>query len=145
MLIKRLSLIAYIRDNGSDLSAKEQVQMLDQYCGTRNWHIVAYFDSDTAVPSFGLSNALNTLDQADGIIAVDLNRFVTHPEKRLFELKKFIEKMLHRQKVLITVRDGVETITPAGQEAIMDSLNEWKDRSISNLPTTTAFLESDAS
>lgn len=125
MLHRKLRLIGYLRTGGSQVSAREQRNMIREYCVQHGHHLVGFTEVDSDRPSFGLQEALNGLKKSDGIIAADLDQFVTHLDDRLIDLRPLIERLFHTGKVLITLIDGMETITAAGQLRLVEVINEW--------------------
>lgn len=125
---KKLRLIGYIRTGGSTLSIEEQKRNIEAYCCEHGHKLVHISIVDTDIPSSGLEESLDMLQGNDGIIAVDLNRFVKHHEDRLFDLRPLIQKMLHENKILIAVNEQFETQTALGQQTALDMIHEWSDR-----------------
>jgi len=128
MLHKKVRLIGYIRSGGTDVGSEKQRKMIQKYCGDHGHILVGYSETDSDVPGYGLHEALSALGNNDGIIALDLDRFVRHHDDRLFELRPLIESMLQKGKVIITLLDGVETLTAQGQHVTLELLNEWSER-----------------
>ncbi len=128
MLHKKLRLIGYIRCGGTDFDSAQQRQMIQKYCDAHGYILVGYSETDAGVPGYGLHEAIAALGANDGIIALDLDRFVRHHDDRLLDLRPLIENMLHEGKVLITLLDGIETLTAQGQQVTLDLLNSWSER-----------------
>ncbi|MDR3615844.1 MAG: hypothetical protein P4L53_19955 [Candidatus Obscuribacterales bacterium] len=125
MLHRKLRLIGYLRTGGSPVSVREQRNMIREYCLMNEHHLIGFTEVDSDRPSFGLQEALNGLKKNDGIIATALDQFVCHPSDRLTDLRPLVERLFHSGKVLITLSDGVETVTPAGQLSLIEMINEW--------------------
>jgi hypothetical protein len=133
MRFTRLNLIGYIRTGGTDFSAEQQKLMLSEYCTGHAAKIIKYFE-DTDCPSFGFESALASLGQADGIIAIDLQRFAKDTIEPMIELRPVLDRLMHSHKALITVLDGLETLTANGQETMQDLMHTWSDRQHVQLP-----------
>jgi len=74
-------------------------------------------------PSFGFKAAIDALENADGLISVDLNQFASSHGDRVRELRPLIHHFFCLGgKHLITINDGVDTSTHAGQQNAMDSI-----------------------
>ncbi len=125
MLHRKLRLIGYLRTGSCSISARDQRNMIREYCVNNEHHLIGFTEIDADKPSFGLQEALSGLKKNDGIIAADLNQFVSHPDDRLIALRPLVERLFHTGKVLITLVDGMETITAAGQHRLMEMVNEW--------------------
>lgn len=125
-------LIAYLRAGGdpalSDQQCKEQLQLIETYCQEHGYHIARAFE-DRGKPATGLQEALSTLDEADGLIAVNLNRFVEHLGDRLHDIRPFLHHFFcHTHKHLITIEDGVDTRLPAGQLVAFELIHDLQDQ-----------------
>ena len=134
MLHKKLRLIGYLRTGGTILNVEEQKQKIEEYCSEHEHKIVRYSGVDEGQPGLGLHDALEGLKDYDGIIAIDLNRFVKHHEDRLVDLRPMIQKMLHERKALIAINEQFETQTALGQHTALDLLQEWSDRESTRMP-----------
>ncbi len=128
MLHKKLRLIGYIRCGGTDFGSAQQRRMIQKFCDDHGHTLVGFSETDGSVPGYGLHEAIDALGANDGIIAIDLDRFVRHHDDRLLDLRPLIENMLHNGKVLITLLDGIETLTARGQQVTLDLLNSWSER-----------------
>ncbi len=128
MLHHKLNLVAYIRCGGINMNEAQQKAMIEEYCATHGHHVGKVFLADRSIPTLALHDALETLDTADGLIAVDLNRFVKHPDDRLYDLRILVNELIHHGKVLIAINDGIETVTAAGQKDAIEFVNRWSDR-----------------
>ena len=114
--------MGYVRSAGCSVDNDEQRRLIEQYCHEHRHHLVGFAHVDEGDPGLGLQEAISTLYSYDGIIAFDLNRFVHCREERLVELRSLLEKLLHEGKVLITLVEGIETLTAGGQEAVIELL-----------------------
>jgi len=56
----------------------------------------------------------------------------------LLDLRPLIENLMKEKKVLVTLCDGIETLTAGGQHAVMEILNEWSDRESLVMPPDDA-------
>jgi DNA invertase Pin-like site-specific DNA recombinase len=141
MLHRKLRLIGYLRTGGSLISVRDQRNMIREYCVQNGHHLIGFTEVDSDKPSFGLQEALNGLKKSDGMIAVDLDRFITHGDDRLVELRPLVERLFHSGKVLITLIDGIETATAAGQLGLIEMINDWSGNEAIS-PMTRGQLES---
>jgi DNA invertase Pin-like site-specific DNA recombinase len=122
---KKLKLIAYIRTGDTENTVDEQKRLIENHCLSHGYQILRYFEMDTIKPSHGLSEALEAVEKADGLIVADLSRFVQNIDDQLRDIRPIISKLLHEQKPLFAVLDGIETLTPSGQEAAMTVISQW--------------------
>ena len=134
MLHKKLRLIGYLRTGGTSLNVEEQKQKIEEYCIEHEHKLVGYSAVDEGMPGLGLHDSLEALKEYDGIVAVDLNRYVKHHEDRLVDLRPLIQKILHERKVLIAINEQFETQTALGQHAALDLLQDWSDRESTIMP-----------
>jgi hypothetical protein len=123
-----LRLVGYIRTGDTHVTADEQRKMITDHCEKYGHHLVGFTHVDMEKPQYGLQEAMAALQEDDGIIAMDLDRFVRHPEDRLLDLRPLIQQFMHSGKVLVTVKEGIETRSAAGQQRVNDFLSEWFDR-----------------
>lgn len=127
MLHRKLRLMGYVRSTGCSVDIDEQRRLIEQYCHEHHHHLVGFAHVDEGDPGLGLQEAITALHSYDGIIAYDLNRFVHSIDDRLVELRSLLERLLHEGKVLITLVEGIETLTAAGQETIIELLYKLSD------------------
>ena len=119
-------LIAYIRTTDGDKELNQQAQILEEYCLEHGYRISKAF-RDHGAPGHGLQEALDAVDEAAGLIAVDLDRFVENSSDRLRSLRPFVHHFLHHtEKHLITVAEGIDTRSPAGQLSALELINDMK-------------------
>ncbi len=119
--------MGYVRSAGCSVDIDEQRRLIEQYCHEHHHHLVGLAHVDEGDPGLGLQEAITALHSYDGIIAYDLNRFVHSIDDRLVELRSLLERLLHEGKVLITLVEGIETLTAAGQETIIELLYKLSD------------------
>lgn len=128
MLIRHLRFIGYVRGGAGSVPHLEQVAMINEHCA-RNGHKMLTFFSDESEPASGLADALAALTDADGLAVVDLTRLVPDNSDPLRHLRPLLtNKFLHGGKKLVSVKDGIENVSPGGQEHLMDLLSEWSRR-----------------
>ena len=127
MLHRKLRLMGYVRSAGCSVDIDEQRRLIEQYCHEHHHHLVGFTHVDPGDPGLGLQEAITALHSYDGIIAYDLNRFVHSIDDRLVELRALLERLLHEGKVLITLVEGIETLTAAGQETVIELLYKLSD------------------
>ncbi len=124
---QKSSVIAYIRSGGKQLSHDEQLRIINYYCEQHSLDLAKVF-TDSEKPSYGLQEALREVEFHDALIAVDLNSFVEHEEDRIRDLRPFIHHFFCRQnKHLITIQEGLDTGTAAGQLVAMDIASQVKE------------------
>src|SRR5262249_58566321 len=94
------------------------------YCGMNGYRI-ARVVQDLGRPAAGLTGALEALNQATALIAVDLERFVEHSDDRIRDLRPFVHHFFcHTNKHLITINEGIDTRSSAGQAIALDAVQE---------------------
>jgi DNA invertase Pin-like site-specific DNA recombinase len=119
--------IAYVRAaNEADL--QQQYAQLERYAQDHHLKISETF-CDTGKPLAGMRQAMEALEEADGLIVVDLNRLVTRTDDRLHDLRPLLHHFCAptQGKHLISIAEGINTATSAGQLAAMEIVNELKD------------------
>jgi hypothetical protein len=103
--------------------------VISDYCHDNEYYVKATF-VDQGKPSVGLKDAMKAVDDADGLIAADLNRFVEHSSDRFRDLRPFVHHFFcHAAKHLITVEEGVDTGSCAGQANVVELMNQVKEHS----------------
>jgi hypothetical protein len=123
----RSSVIAYVRVGGKHLCREEQEKVIDSYCALHEFKLAHVF-SDVGKPSYGLQGALQELKNHDALVAVDLDSFVEHEEDRIRDLRPFIHHFFcNPGKHLITIQEGVDTGTAAGQTIALDISSQVKE------------------
>jgi len=123
---RQKGLIGYIRVNGG-LNLKDQKKTIDDFCRDNEYYLKGLF-IDHGKPGASLQEAMQAVDQADGLIACDLDRFVEHADDRLRDLRPFIHHFFcHTDKHLITVEEGVDTGSTAGQANAISVINQVKE------------------
>lgn len=119
--------VAYIRSYGG-LSEEKQLAMIQTFCREYDYDLVNIFQEHSIEPGRALSDALNALDTADALIATDLERFVYNHNDRLRDLKPLIHNFFcHTNRYLLTICEGVDTSTPAGQASAVEMFSTMKD------------------
>jgi len=125
MLPRRLNLIGYVRSGQSLVNSNEQLKALENYCRDHSYHMTAVF-SDAERAAFGLSQALQAIKKADGLIVYDCARLVDNPADTFRELRPLIEnQFMHAHKKFISISEGFENVTTSGQANLMEVLNQW--------------------
>jgi Resolvase, N terminal domain len=108
-------MVAYIRTSGNCPIYLDQAADIIEFCKLHDYQVDQFFD-DKGDPSYGLREAMEALQTHDGLIAVDLDRFVEHKEDRLRDLRPLIHHFLsNSNKRLVAIKEGVDTAAPAGQ------------------------------
>jgi DNA invertase Pin-like site-specific DNA recombinase len=119
--------VAYIRLGGQQPAREEQARLIAHYCTQHGFRLAKTF-VDIGKPSQQLQNALQELEEHDGLIAVDLNSFVEHENDRIRDLRPFIHHFFcHQSKHLITIQEGIDTGSAAGQMAAIEFASQDKD------------------
>ncbi len=139
MLHRKLHLVGYIREDKQGPSAAKQRSAIKEYCNAKGYTVSIITIVDWAKPSYGWEQAKQALEVSDGVIAFDLNRLAWHENDRPLDLRTLVERLHSRNKVLITVDDGFETVTPDGQMKLLLLLNEWSERKQVSLPIKGDF------
>ncbi len=83
---RRENLVAYLRVPNAE-QIDEKVESIRQYCLDNSYRIIEIFSDVGDHPSFGFKAALDAMENADGLIALDLNQFVATRGDRIRELR----------------------------------------------------------
>ncbi len=120
--------VAYVRTDAPEPALERQVQTIDGYCRENNFELVRVFKDDGPAPGMGLSDALNSLSAVDGLIAVDLERFVQHHDDRVMDLRPLLHQFFcTNKKYLITISEGINTSSAEGQKTAMQYIASEKE------------------
>ena len=123
---RREKLVVYVRVN-DESKIEEKVDLIKEYCAQNEYQIVDILTEVSDHPSFGFKAALEELENADGLISVDLNQFVSSHGDRIRELRPLIHHFFCQGgKHLITINDGIDTGTNIGQQNAIESMCETK-------------------
>lgn len=123
---RREKLVVYVRVN-SEIEVEENVELIKEYCSENGYQITDIFTDVADHPSFGFKAAIEAMENADGLITVDLNQFVSLHGDRMRELRPLIHHFFcHGGKHLITINDGIDTGTELGQRNAIDLFSESK-------------------
>lgn len=126
----RTNLIAYIRPGNDNIDALRQLQVIEGYCASHGYRLEKVFE-DEDKPSVGLASALEALRGADGLIAVDLDRFVQHEGDKTRDLRPLIHEFFSLgSKHLITIKEGIDTGSPSGQASAIELINQPRDHGL---------------
>jgi hypothetical protein len=121
---REVEVVAYIRTDKDSYNRDKQLEVIHSFCRKHGYHVCKVCE-DAGRPSSGLTNALKSLERADAIIAVDLNRFVEHPADRMRDLRPFIHHFFcHARKHLISITEGIDTSCLTGQILAIDLINQ---------------------
>jgi hypothetical protein len=121
------SVIAYLRVGGTRLCREDQVKIIEDYCALHQLELAQVF-SDRGKPSYGLQEALQELKNHDALVAVNLDSFVEHEDDKVRDLRPFIHHFFcNDMKHLITIAEGVDTGTAAGQRVALSMSSQVKD------------------
>lgn len=123
-----LKLVAYTRDGGPSNSVEIQKEKIEKYCKAHGYSISAYYTCQSADDAHPLNDAIGDLEKFGGLIVSDLSRLVGHHEDPLRDLAPLMHEQFFRSsKTLISVKEGIDTSTTWGQEAMIEFLNELRD------------------
>lgn len=123
---RKEKLVVYVRVVEESL-LEENVGLIKTYCKELGYQIADIFTDVSDHPSFGFKAALDAMENADGLISVDLNQFVSSHGDRMRELRPLIHHFFCRGgKHLITINDGIDTGTEIGQQNAIDIISETK-------------------
>jgi len=129
----KLNVIAYTRYTDDPWDAGRQLAAIQKYCSQHDYRLVKVFE-EAGRPSGGLSRALEALQEADALIAFDLDRFVEHEGDRMRDLRPFIHDFFGlKNKRLITIQEGIDTGSPSGQMDAIGIINERRNHGL-NMP-----------
>lgn len=125
-------LVAFLRDRGDGVSIQKQLQVILGYCNEHDTVVVEQvIDSGHSSEALqgSLMEARRLLANADGIIVFDLDRLSEHQE-RGYELRPLLHEFFcgSGHKRLISVSEGIDTRTAAGQLAALEIINQVKDQ-----------------
>lgn len=120
-------LIGYARAESPD-AARLQFMKIEEFCQENNYELVERYYDIGGQPGAGLGRAIKQLSHANGLIACDLEQFVCHHQDRLMDLKPLLHKFFcSGTRFLLTIKEGVNTQSAAGQHAAIEVLNSLKD------------------
>jgi hypothetical protein len=120
-------LVAYARAESS-LAAAQQFSQIEDYCRANNFELVDRFSDIGTQPGMGFHQAMQQLSHANGLIAYELERFVHHQHDRLLDLKPLLHQFFcSGSRFLVTVKEGVNTQSAAGQKAAIEVMDSLKD------------------
>ena len=121
-------IIAYVRTDRDPPTHTEQLELIQQYCEKFGYEVVSIFEDQSDIPGAGLARALEALKNVGGLIVFDLDRLVHNKSDRLRDLKPLLHEFFcSAQKHLLTVREGINTATPAGQLNVVELLTAVKE------------------
>lgn len=116
-------LVVYVRVDREE-NLETQLDLIKKYCSDFGYHIADVYTDVADHPSFGFKAALDAMENADGLITVDLNQFVSANGDRVRELRPLIHHFFCQGgKHLITVNDGIDTGTECGQQNAIEAVS----------------------
>ena len=125
---KFTKIIAYIRTDHDAPSHSEQLELIQQYCEKFGYVVVSIFEDQGEIPGQGLARALDAMKDVGGLIVSDLDRFVHSKSDRLRDLKPLLHEFFcSTQKHLLSVKEGINTDTPGGQQNVVELLSAVKE------------------
>ncbi len=123
---RREKLVVYVRVSYEN-DVDEKVELIREYCLDNNFQIADIFTDIGDHPSFGFKAALDAMENADGLISVDLNQFVSSGGDRVRELRPLIHHFFCAGgKHLITIADGIDTGTHFGQQNAIELMADTR-------------------
>lgn len=126
----KTSLIAYVRSSEEPGDAERQIEIIDAFCANHGFKLKNVF-RDQGRPSVGLTRALEALNGADGLIAVDLDRFVEHEGDKTRDLRPLVHEFLSLgSKHLITIKEGIDTGSAGGQTPAIEIINQPRNHGL---------------
>lgn len=126
----KTSLVAYVCTSGAPGEAERQLELIKSYCVNHGFRLQKVF-ADEGRASVGLARALEALGEADGLIAVDLDRFVQHEGDKTRDLRPLVHEFLSPgSKHLITIKEGIDTGSAAGQACALEIINQPRDHGL---------------
>ncbi len=125
MYARRMKFLGYVRTGRGSLSHQAQIEAMNAHCHRNGYEILGFF-SDDLEPSTGYANALAGLSDVDGLMVTDLTRMVSDCSASIRQLAPvLVNKFLRSDKKIVSIADGIENITPTGQEHMIALLNDW--------------------
>lgn len=123
-----LKLVAYTKFGGVANTPDMQMKKINDYCASHGYTIASSHNWMSDRPGVDLHEAILELDNAAGLIVSDLSCLVEHHDDPLRELAPLMhEHFFHGKKTLISLKEGINTSTIPGQEALVEFLNELRD------------------
>jgi hypothetical protein len=123
---RKTRLVAYVRNCGDLCSCDAQRAVINDYCLHHGYTLTKVFE-DKFADSLGLSDAMNALASADGLITFDLGRFCHKDGEERLELRPIFRHFIGSDKHLIAVKEGLDTKTAAGQSIMLNLMNGTKE------------------
>ncbi len=121
-------LIAYTKFGGAANTPDMQMKDINEYCASHGYQVCSIYNSTSDQPGLALHDAITELTNAAGLIVSDLSRLVEHHDDPLRELAPLMHQhFFHGNKTLISLKEGINTSTLPGQEALLEFLNELRD------------------
>lgn len=118
--------VGYVRAQ-NEVALEEQYERIRQFAKEHNIDLQEMY-CDIGLPQGGLSHALEALETKDGLIACDLQRFVTRRDDRLRDLRPLLHHFCCRgAKHLMTIDEGIDTGTAEGQRVALEIFNQRTD------------------
>lgn len=122
------SLIVYTKFGGTNNTPDMQMKRIHDYCEAHGYRVDKVCSWRSDHPGVDLHQAINELANSGGLIVSDLSRLVEHHDDPLRELAPLMHQhFFHGEKTLIALKEGINTATQPGQEALIEFLNELRD------------------
>lgn len=122
------SLLAFLKEDEDSMPIKQQFDLIEEFCrihGLKVARKIVYQGSRAT----SLEEAIRQMAFTDGVIVSDLNRLVSHQCDRGHDLRillhEFVGAPAHKR--LVSVLEGIDTRTAAGQQAALETINQIKD------------------
>lgn len=121
-------LVAYSRHGGESNSVDIQRERIDSYCLTHGFSVVAHHTCQSEDDNLALQDAITDLEHCAGLIVSDISRLVKHHTDPLRDLAPLLhDSFFNNSKILISVKEGINTSTSAGQQALIEFMKELRD------------------
>jgi DNA-binding LacI/PurR family transcriptional regulator len=120
------TLVGYVRTTGDECSIEPQLKQIEDYCQEHGFKLLRVLH-DHGIPGRGLQEALNSLDECGGIITTDLQKLTDFHQNHLREVRPLVHHFLsHTDKHLISINEGIDTRSAAGQMAAIELISDMK-------------------
>ncbi len=123
-----LKFVAYTRDGGTTNTAEMQMEKINEYCARHGYSVASHYDCRSGQAAVALRDAISALEHSAGLIVSDLSRLVEHHDDPLRDLAPLMhENFFHGKKVLVSIKEGIDTATTPGQASLVEYVNELRD------------------
>ena len=120
--------VAYLKSD-TQAGIERQRALIHSYCRANDCCVAEEYIELKHRPAMVLESAIASLKRADGLLVADLNVLVQHEHDRARELRPLLHHFMHEGgKHLLSVSEGIDTSTTAGQAATVEYINGLKDQ-----------------